>query len=111
MSLSILQYFFDVNEFQIHYQTCHKVALEGTQIKMPEPGDTTKFTNHKNKIVRPFVVYADMECTLRANNDTKKICYHKPKTCAYRFVCTFDESRNFSKSFKGASCVKDMVLD
>ena len=78
---------------------------------MPEPGDTTKFTNHKNKIVRPFVVYADMECTLRANNDTKKICYHKPNTCAYRFVCTFDESRNFSKSFKGASCVKDMVLD
>ena len=42
--------FFDVNEFQKHYQTCHKVALEGTQIKMPEPGDTTKFTTHKNKL-------------------------------------------------------------
>ena len=43
---------------------CYKFCKEGSLLKLPEPGSTIKFTNHKNKLERPFIVYADTECTL-----------------------------------------------
>ena len=48
---------------------CFKFAKEGTIIQLPEPDDkgkipSMKFTNFKNKLERPYIVYADMESTL-----------------------------------------------
>jgi len=103
--------FFDKDEFLKHYEACFKIREEGTQIVMPQPGDTIEFKNHKNKIVRPFVIYADMECTLNKTGDFRKVSRHMPNSCAYRFVCTFDPSRNFYKEFKGETCINEMLTD
>ena len=77
-----------------HIELCNKVAECGTQIKMPNPGDTIKFKNLKNKKVRPDVIYADMECTLVKTDDKMKIARHVPNSCAFIYVCTYDSSRN-----------------
>ena len=36
---------------------------------------------------------------------------HKPNSCCYYFICTFDNSRNELKTFEGSNCVKEMIID
>jgi len=38
------------------------VAIEGTRLKLPEEGTTTKFCSMYKKFKAPFVIYADFEC-------------------------------------------------
>ena len=40
-----------------------------------------KFKNYKNKLERPFIVYADTECTLVKTNDPNKIHEHVVNSC------------------------------
>ena len=53
-----------------------------------------KFKNHKNKLERPFIVYADTECTLEKTTDKHKIHKHVVNSCCFYFVCTYDNSKN-----------------
>ena len=68
-----------------------------------------KFENHKNKIVRPFMIYADCESTLVKTTDEKKIHEHKVNSCCFYFVCTFDSSRNELFTYVGDDCLKEMT--
>ena len=68
-----------------------------------------KFENHKNKLERPFMFYADTESTLKKTADDKKIHEHIVNSCCFYFVCTFDSSRNELFTFEGTSCLKDMT--
>ena len=38
------------------------IAVEGTRLKLPEEGTTTKFCSMYKKFKAPFVIYADFEC-------------------------------------------------
>jgi len=67
-----------------------------------------KFENHKNKLTRPFIVYADCESTLIPNDHKNKINKHKINSCCCYFVCTFDSSRNELFTFVGDNCLKEM---
>ena len=74
---------------------CFKFAKEGTIIKLPEPNDkgkipSMKFTNFKNKLERPYIVYDDMESTLVKTDHKKNIHEHVPNSCCFYFVCTYD---------------------
>ena len=40
---------------------CYKFGKEGSVLRLPEEGATMKFKNFKNKLERPFMVYADMD--------------------------------------------------
>ena len=51
-------------EYSKHISMCYKFCKEGSLLKLPEPGSTMKFKKFKNKLERPFIVYADTECTL-----------------------------------------------
>ena len=62
-----------------------------------------KFTNHKDKMVRPFMVYADWECSLIKTHEEGKTHRHIANSCAFYFVCTFDETRNQYYSFEGTT--------
>ena len=43
-----------------HLKDCYKRASgEGSLIKLPEEGSTMKFKSFKNKLERPYIVYAD----------------------------------------------------
>ena len=68
-----------------------------------------KFENHKNKLERPFIIYADTEATLKKTNDDKKIHEHIVNSCCFYLVCTFDSSRNELFTFEGENCLKDMT--
>jgi hypothetical protein len=61
-----------LEEFERHTSSCYKIAMEGSILKMPNKGDVMKFKNHKNKLQRPFIVYADMEATLQKTNDDRQ---------------------------------------
>ena len=67
------------------------------------------FSNHKNLLERPFIVYADFESSLIPTDDAVKIHMHKANsTCCY-FVCTFDSSRNKLYEFIGDKCVIELL--
>ena len=68
-----------------------------------------KFENYKNKLVRPFIIYADTESTLAPTTDEHKINKHIINSCCFYFVCTFDSSRNELFTFEGDNCVLDMI--
>ena len=54
-----------------------------------------KFNNPQGKVVAPFIVYADMECTLgKTGNEKVRTHRHVPNSCGYYFVCTDDPTRN-----------------
>ena len=51
-------------EYDKHLKVCYQFCEEGSMLKLPKPESVMKFKNHKNKLERPFIVYADTECTL-----------------------------------------------
>ena len=92
-----------------HIKKCYKLQFnDGALLKLPPPNSYMKFENHKNKLIRPFIVYADCESTLIPNNHKNKIHKHKVNSCCCYFVCTFDSSRNELMTFVGDNCLKDM---
>ena len=103
--------------FNNHLRDCYKRACgEGLLIKLPEEGSTMQFKNHKNKLERPFMVYADCESTLekvdrKLGDNTELIHKHNINSCCYYFVCTYDSSRNILKTFEGDSCIEEMVIE
>ena len=101
-------------EFTKHVSKCHKFHKEGTFIKLPEvcanqPLPYMTFTNHKNKLERPFMFYTDTESTLKKTDDGKKIHEHIVNSCCFYFVCTFDTSRNELFTYEGTNCLKEMT--
>ena len=98
-------------KFERHISSCFKIAKEGSILKMPDEGDVMKFKNYKNTLERPFIVYADTETTNVKLNDKNKLTKHVVNSCAYYFVCTFDNSRNYYRYFVGENCIIDMIKD
>jgi hypothetical protein len=70
-----------------------------------------KFTKHKNKLERPFIVYADLEGTLIKIDDIEKLAMHKANSACFYFVCTFDSSRNRLWYYVGEDCVYQMIIE
>ena len=70
-----------------HVKDCYKRCCEeGSLIKLPEEGSTMKFKNYKNKLERPYIIYADCESTLLKLDDkngqnTMKLHQHKINSC------------------------------
>ena len=95
-----------------HIGKCYKLQFnDGALLKLPEKDTYMKFENHKNKLVRPFIIYADTESTLIKTEDINKIHKHVINSCCYYFVCTFDNSRNKIKTFDGEDCLFNMITD
>ena len=80
-------------------------------LKLPEEGSTMKFKNFKNKLERPFIVYADMESTLVKTNHDKNIHEHVPNSCCFYFVCTYDSTQNVFWSDVSINCVENMIKE
>ena len=98
-------------EYSKHISMCYKFCKEGSLLKLPEPGSTMKFKNHKNKLERPFIVYADTECTLEKVYGNKNIIHkHVVNSCCYYFVCTYDSSKNKMWHSTDPDCVEQMVM-
>ena len=68
-----------------------------------------KFKNYKNKLERPFIVYADMESTLVKTNHKNNIHEHVPNSCCFYFVCTYDDTQNVLWEDVSINCVENMI--
>ena len=98
-------------DFCKHLADCNRRCSGGTAVTLPEKGSVMKFDNPQGKTVVPFIVYADIECTLEKTGNVKGRTHkHVPNSCCYYFVCTDDPSRNQLKTFHGANCVHYMLL-
>ena len=77
-----------------HVLNCSKLSLntlgESTIVTLPDPalGHKTvmKFENYKNKLKRPFIVYADTECTLNPSGDPKMKNYRRMFQILHVFI-------------------------
>ena len=103
-------------EHKTHLAQCFKFAKEGTIIKLPEPNDkgkipSMKFTNFKNKLERPYIVYADMESTLVKTDHKKNIHEHVPNSCSFYFVCIYDSTQNVFWNDVSINCVENMIKE
>ena len=101
-----------LSEFNKHLSDCNKrCEAEGSLLKLPEPGSVMKFKNFKNKLERPFIVYADTECTLVKTNDPNKIHEHVVNSCCFQFVCSYDSSKNRLWHSTDADCITQMIRE
>ena len=72
-----------------------------------------KFHQFKNMLERPYITYADVECSQceevdeHGNTRTK----HVPNSACFYFVCTYDHSKNKLWYAVGEDCVIKMILE
>ena len=101
-----LRHFSNIDKFEKHQRECKK--------KVAYVPDTDKsfleFKNYNNKIDVPFVIYADSECifenipTCIPKGDvssTTLVDKHIPYAFSYYIKCSFDNSLNNLRTFKG----------
>ncbi|XP_067215255.1 uncharacterized protein [Linepithema humile] len=67
------------------------------------------FSNYNRKERLPFVVYANLECTLEKKDGQDGTTYayqhHKAFSVGYYVSCTYDNSLSSFKSYRGEDCV------
>ena len=78
---------------------------------MLQPGTTLQFTNFKNKIRRPYIVFADFECKLVKTGLDSNIHRHEPIVACFYVVCDHDSSQNKLWYSVGPNCVIDMLVE
>ena len=76
---------------------CKKLSLhklgDSAIVTIPEARNgkapVMKFTNHKNKLMRPYIVYADTECSVIPSDDTNRIVTHAPNSACIYFAVSY----------------------
>ena len=98
-------------EYRNHLRKCYKFGKEGTLLRLPEEGATMKFKSFKNKLERPFIVYADMESILVKHKHKNNIHEHVPNSCCFDFGCTYDPTQNVLWHDVSINCVENMIKE
>ena len=82
-----------MDKFQGHIKECHKEECHSQNIlKLADKDTYMHFKNHKNKLMRPFMVYADTESTLQQCDDaglsdkTECMSKHVINSCCHLIV-------------------------
>ena len=107
-------------EYSKHISDCAKLSLhtlgDSTIVTLPKIGENgevpvMKFKNYKNKLMRPYIVYADTECCLNPSDDPNKIATHTPNSVCYKFICRHDERKNKMWIVYDEDSVYKMVIE
>ena len=59
---------------------------------------------------RPFVVYADFECSLIKSDEPGILQKHEPNSAAFYFVNTVEPTKNKLWSYVGKDCVSNLII-
>ena len=70
-----------------------------------------QFKSHKNKRQRPYVIYADTECSLVPTGLHDKTHKHIPNSACFYLVCDHDPSQNRLEYYIGENCIVDMLVE
>ena len=88
-----------------------QLDTNSTLIKLPSPDNAhMQFKNHKNKLKRPYVIYADTECSLVQTSLKDKTHKHVPNSACFYLVCDHDPSQNRLEYYIGENCIVDMLV-
>ena len=60
---------------------------------------------------RPYIVYADTECSLIPTNDANTVAKHVVNSACFYVVCTYDHTKNRMWSHVGEDSVREMILE
>ena len=103
-----LCYLHSKEKLQKHEIICQK--LNKCKIVLPSPKNesdkfykTIQFKNYKFKEKCPFLVVADFESSMLKMNE-KQIHEHKPLSVGYYFICRYDDSLSYYRSYVGEDC-------
>ncbi|CAD6213044.1 GSCOCG00011085001-RA-CDS, partial [Cotesia congregata] len=73
---------------------------------LSEKNKILKFKDFKSKDTVPFVVYADLECTLEPPGDDEKIVHkHVPHSIAYYVHCSYDNTLSRFQLNRSPDCI------
>ncbi|XP_024885903.1 uncharacterized protein LOC112463640, partial [Temnothorax curvispinosus] len=104
-----LHYFSSNEKLAAHTVDCQE--MNDCAIKLPSDNDKwLAFKNHNRKERVPFVVYADLECTLEkmeADPETSRYTYqhHRVFSIGYYVRCSYDESSSMYRFRRDKDCV------
>ena len=70
-----------------------------------------KFENYKNKTMRPYIIYADSECTNVKSTDKNKVSTRMVNSVRAYLVCEHDETQNKEFVWYGENCIINMIFD
>ncbi|XP_032687210.1 uncharacterized protein LOC116851667, partial [Odontomachus brunneus] len=111
-----LHYFHSNEKLESHAVDCEK--LNDCAILLPsEDNKWLSFSNHSRKERVPFVVYADLECTLEKTVSEKEeegctshaYQHHKVFSIAYYLRCSYDDSVSYFRSRRDTDCISWFV--
>ena len=88
----------------------HFNCQNNCNVELPADGAIMNFKSYKNTLQRPYIVYADFECSIIPNkDDDNKVAKHVVNSAMFYFVCTYDNSKNKVYTFEGEDCVIKMI--
>ena len=61
--------------------------------------------------MRPYVIYADSECTTVKTSDKNKVSMHMVNSVRAYLVCEHDETQNKEFVWYGKNCAINMIFD
>ena len=104
--MNCIQHFSSSEILERHKQDC--MLVNGKQaVDLPEINSKIKFSNLKNLVPVPFVIYADLEALLipiqsrtADNAASYTLKTHKHEACSYGYKVVCCENDKFSKPFK-----------
>lgn len=112
-----LNHFSQESKLEAHVKICSN--FEPVRVSPPKKSNAIlKFSNYKALLKKPYAVYGDFECFTReiasCEPDPRlsftNVCQkHEPYSVAYYVVCSFDESKNRFRSYRGPNCAKWFV--
>nr|XP_012219810.1 PREDICTED: uncharacterized protein LOC105670709 [Linepithema humile] len=102
-----LHYFYTREKLSVHSVDCGK--MNDCAVILPSEDDKwLTFSNYNRKERLPFVVYADLECTLEKKDGQDGTTYvyqhHNVFSVGYYVSCTYNNSLSGYKSYRGEDC-------
>lgn len=101
-----------MKKLEKHKNTCNDKNECAIQMPCTE-SNFMSFSNHKNKLKIPFVVYADCETLLKLpeapvfseNCSTQAWQQHEVHSVGYYFKSENDDTQSYYASYRGSDCV------
>lgn len=106
-----LCYFHSKEKLEAHLTDC--VQFKPVSSIMPSgKKQYVKFSNFKNKLKLPFIIYADTECMLEPvatcsrTSNSNQVHLHTPFSIAYYIHCSYNDEYSEFKLYRGRDCME-----
>lgn len=112
-----LNYFFAQQAHDEHYVNCRR--QNDCAIEMPtEDNNQIRFEKNQNKLMVPFIIYADIESLLKEPSEnfcdgdkTRAFQQHEAFSIGYYFKHLYDDTKSYYKSSRGIDCIDWFVSE